>query len=90
MDNYILVRDFPNGLRAAVILLTYGRGRIIVGRIETWENGYDQNFWYHTPAVAVAALNAWDGIDEPNGWFRNPNTGRRRINGDPTTEYINL
>ena len=25
---------------------------------------------------------------EPDGWFRQPQTGRRRSDGDPTKEYI--
>lgn len=30
----------------------------------------------------------WDGIGEPEGWFRNPKTGRRRPDGDKEQEYI--
>lgn len=26
---------------------------------------------------------------EPEGWMRNPPTGRRRPGGDPTKEYVN-
>jgi hypothetical protein len=25
---------------------------------------------------------------EPEGWFRNGKTGRRRVDGDPAKEYI--
>jgi hypothetical protein len=36
----------------------------------------------------VTALIEWDGEGEPSGWFRNPQTGRRRPDGDPEKEYI--
>lgn len=29
----------------------------------------------------------YDGT-EPTGWYRNPQTGRRRPDGDPNQEYI--
>lgn len=31
----------------------------------------------------------WDGEGEPTGWFRNPETGRRRPDNNPDLEYIN-
>jgi hypothetical protein len=33
-------------------------------------------------------MNAWDGVGEPAGWFREPATGRRRPDGDPAREYV--
>ncbi len=38
----------------------------------------------------VAALEKFDPErdTEPEGWYRNPNTGRRRPDGDPTKEYV--
>jgi len=33
-------------------------------------------------------MEAWDGQGEPEGWFRNPSTARRRVDGDPKKEYI--
>lgn len=40
--------------------------------------------------AAVAALNSWDPLKdpEPEGWTRNPKSGRRRENGDKTKEYV--
>jgi hypothetical protein len=39
------------------------------------------------PPAAVAALIAWDGKGEPEGWFRHPMSGRRRPDGDASREY---
>jgi len=37
-----------------------------------------------------AALAQWDPMtqEEPEGWFRNPQTGRRRPNGDAAMEHV--
>jgi len=37
----------------------------------------------------VTALIEYDGTSEPQGWFRHPNSGRRRPGGDPSQEYVN-
>lgn len=37
---------------------------------------------------AVCALLEWEGPGEPEGWFRNHRTGRRRPGGDASQEYI--
>ena len=39
-------------------------------------------------AAAVAALESWDGTGEPDGWIREPNSGRRRPGGDASQEYV--
>lgn len=33
-------------------------------------------------------MEEWDGTGEPQGWFRNQTTGRRRPGGDPAQEFI--
>lgn len=40
--------------------------------------GFEDRWCYDTYAEAKAALDAWDGTGEPQGWKRNPRTGRRR------------
>jgi hypothetical protein len=41
---------------------------------------------YHSPLTAREALEAWDGRrgTEPEGWHRDPMTGRRRIENPET------
>lgn len=52
---------------------------------------YDDRFCYATYEKAKEGLTEWaarDFMDEPEGWHRHPKTARRRVDGDPTTEYI--
>lgn len=58
---------------------------IITGRFGD-DDSYDDRWCYHDYATAKAALDAWDGEGEPNGWHRHPATGRRR---DGEREWIN-
>jgi hypothetical protein len=50
--------------------------------------GHDNAFYYRTRDTATAALDAWDGNGEPAGWWRHPQSGRRRTDGDPAREYF--
>lgn len=54
------------------------------GWIDAWE--------YPTLASAVQAYAEWTPLTEPepSGWYRNPPTGRRRPDGDPAKEYVQL
>lgn len=60
---------------------------IIVGCLETVLYGYDDR-WCFEPGSAAAALEAWSGEGEPEGWHRHPDSGRRRPNGDKAREYV--
>lgn len=68
---------------------------MITGSIDNpW--GYDDRWCYDERMVedqqlVEHALDEWRQrgfTGEPEGWHRHPSTGRRRINGDPLTEYI--
>ena len=60
---------------------------MIVGQIgDTFS--FEDRFCYANQELAEKAVREWDGTGEPTGWHRNPKTGRRRVNGDPKTEYI--
>lgn len=52
--------------------------------------GVEHRYCYRTGEAARDALLAWDypNQPEPEGWDRNPETGRRRPDGDKTKEYI--
>ena len=45
--------------------------------------------WCFEKGKAEPALDAWDGVGEPQGWHRHPTSGRRREGGDPEKETIN-
>lgn len=51
----------------------------------------EDRWCYSSLQCAAAALTEWGsrGYEgEPQGWHRHPKSGRRRVNGDPDTEYI--
>jgi hypothetical protein len=63
---------------------------VTIGRADdAW--GYTTHYCYETPIQAAIAAAEWDPATkpEPSGWFRHPQTGRRRPGGDPSKEYIN-
>ncbi len=72
---YAHVRDLPDGRFVGMIKVGFGRFRVIIA------DGRD---------AAVAAPAKWDPVtqSDPEGWFRNPPTGRRRPDGDPAKEFI--
>ena len=82
-SNALYCRDLTGdneGLQIVVYLMTYGKARVNLGDDISIHNGY----CYSTPAKAIEAAKAWDGEGDPmDGWHRNPQTGRRRTDGDP-------
>lgn len=50
---------------------------IIIGQIGD-TTGYADLWCYHNYADAKSAIDSWNGEGEPQGWHRNPRTGRRR------------
>lgn len=85
---YSNVRPLPGERWAALEQFLYSHA-IIVGQIGD-RVGYSDRWCYRDRATALAALDAWDGRpgSEPDGWHRQPGTGRRRPNGDAAREYI--
>jgi hypothetical protein len=63
----------------------------IVSDLSEW--GYGDRWCYSTYNAARNALEEWKRHPEwlePEGWHRHPKSGRRRENGDPSTETINF
>jgi hypothetical protein len=81
-------REFGDGWFMAVVPFMFTAG-LIVGRMDNGGN-YENRWCYENLEAAYAAFDAWDGQGEPMGWHRHPMTGRRRIDGDPAREYINI
>lgn len=84
--NYVGIRPLPGNRWAAVWPMLYTHA-ILVGRIGD-RFGYDDRWCYSDLSKAVAALDAWDGAGEPQGWHRHPVSGRRRADGDAEMEII--
>jgi hypothetical protein len=82
--HYSDARDLGDGRYAAIMPLMFTHA-IIVGRIGN-KSTYEDRWCYHGYEKAAAALEAWDGTGEPEGWHRHPNTGRRREEGNPELE----
>lgn len=62
------------------------------------KTGYESFYCFSSVDLTVKALDDYanaleanpDADVEPEGWHRHSSTGRRRTNGDKTTEYINF
>jgi hypothetical protein len=74
---YTSVRPIRGGSHWAGLHKFMFTSAIIVGRMGD-HIGYDDRWCYHTDEDAQKALDAWDGVGEPDGWHRHPGTGRRR------------
>lgn len=87
-QGYRAVRVLPNGDIAVLNRLMFTVA--ILSRLNAY--GAEDRWCYHTAADALRAYLAWSGEDgtEPGGWHRHPNSGRRRKDGDPGTEYVAL
>lgn len=50
---------------------------------------FDDVWCYQAPQTELAwrAALGWDGEGEPEGWYRHPESGRRRPGGDAAKEY---
>lgn len=73
-DNYVDIKRMPNGDYVALFQFMYTWA--IMSGLSIY--GYEDRWCYSSYEKAKAALDAWDGTGEPEGWHRHPNTGRRR------------
>jgi hypothetical protein len=80
------IKPLGDGRWAAVQNLMF-TAAIMTGQIGDRINIEDR-WCYHSHAKAQAALEAWSGVGEPQGWHRHPTTGRRRPDGDASAEYV--
>jgi hypothetical protein len=49
---------------------------------------FDSSYDFEADEPAWRAMLEWDGNGDPDGWFRNPQSGRRRPDGDVAREYV--
>jgi hypothetical protein len=85
---YEFYTRLPNGRDACITKMAFTYA--ILADLTEW--GYGDRWCYESIWDAMEALAEWslrDGEGEPQGWHRHPDTGRRRENGDPATEYVN-
>lgn len=84
-EGYLHIKQIPGNRYAAIYPLMYTHA-IIIGNIGD-KYGYNDRWCYHSIYAAKEALDAWNGEGEPEGWHRNPRTGRRR--DEDGNEYVN-
>ena len=85
---YLKFRLLDDGRYVAILRQIY-TWRLVIGRDPDF---YDNAWCYDAQEAAIAAMDEWDPLvePEPSGWIRHPFTGRRRVGGDPSTEYVNF
>jgi hypothetical protein len=86
-QGHLRPKPLPNGRWAALLPLMFTTA-IVTGKIGD-KFGYDDRWCYENKALAEAALNIWGGTGEPEGWNRHPTSGRRRVGGDASKEWVN-
>lgn len=84
----LLVRRLDDRRYVGIMPLIYTHAVIWGYVTDAW--GYEDRWCYHDAKSAIAAASRWGGTGEPEGWHRHPATGRRRPDGDPNKEYVNL
>lgn len=84
-NGYLHIKEIPGNRYVAIYSLMFTHA-IIIGDIG--DNYVFTDRWcYHSMYAAKKALEAWNGEGEPEGWHKNPRTGRNRDEDD--NEYIN-
>lgn len=88
LNDYVFWKEV-NDILYAIVPMTFGKGRLLVDCTRT---GYEDFYCFPTIERAVQSLMNFQGLDgeEFQDWHRHFKTGRRRENGDPSTEYINF
>ena len=85
-EDYLHVRPLGDG-RAVFLLPAFaGNLRLAIGMLGGL---FFDDIWCYQAEQTDAAWRAalgWDGEGEPEGWYRHPDTGRRRAGGDPANE----
>ncbi len=88
--DYLWHRVLPDGRGLCLMPMIHGGVRLGIGRgvVE-----FDDVWCY--PKDQAGCLDAgwraalgWNGEGEPEGWYRHPQSGRRRPGGDPAKEFV--
>jgi len=87
MYGYESQREFPDG-RSTFLQRKMFTWAIVVG--PTGEAWFDNHWCYTTRELAESEFKRWNPMEEkePSGWIRNPQSRRRRPDGDKDREYV--
>lgn len=86
--DHLHVRPLGDGRAVFLRPMLLGNLRLAIGEVGAlW---YDDGWCYQAAQYDEAwrAALGWDGEGEPEGWYRHPDTGRRRPDGDPSKEVV--
>lgn len=86
--DYLHVRPLGDGRAVFLLPRLFGNLRVAIGDVGSI---YLDDGWCYQAEQSDAAWRAalgWDGDGEPEGWYRHPDTGRRRPDGDPLREFV--
>lgn len=86
---YVAWREIEPGEYLGVLPMTFGKGRLCTGLTVV---GYELGYCYESLSAAIVAMHAFrpQEMAEPDGWFREVTSGRRREGGDPAKETFNF
>lgn len=85
--DYLYARRLGDGRNLVLIRWRAGGVQLSTG----YGNGVFDDTWIYDVEQADAGWRAaigWDGEGEPEGWYRHPQSGRRRPDGDPAKEFV--
>jgi hypothetical protein len=85
-EDYLHVRPLGDGRAVYLLPMFGGNLRLAIGAHgASW---FDDGWCYQAEQndLAWKAALGWDGEGEPEGWYRHPDTGRRRPGGDASKE----
>lgn len=89
---YYYVRTLSDGRFLAVELALWDQAylKLCSGDDPHSPDGVDDVWLYERVRFALHAAITWDPAiqKEPFGWYRHPQTGRRRPHGNPRNEYV--
>lgn len=82
---YLHKRELPDGRVLYLEPMLWGNLSLCLAP-DRWNL---ERWCFHDHDAAWRAVLGWNGVGDPEGWYRHPATGRRRPDGTPASEYIN-
>lgn len=86
--DHLHMRQLGDGCAVFLLPMLHGNLRLAIGdpRVPYFDDGWC--YQAEQTEQAWRAVLGWDGEGEPEGWYRHPDTGRRRPDGDPAKEHV--
>lgn len=80
-------RELPDGRIVHLQAMISGNLRVSL-TLDASDCWFDKVYCYHDHHAAWRAALGWNGEGDPEGWYRDPKTGRRRPDNTPESEYV--